>query len=63
MIDIVADRPALVRRSGRLAWFTIAWNAVECVTGIVAGLVIGPIALARAGAEHWRADKIDDCCP
>ena len=53
MSDIVTDRPALVRRSGRLAWFTIAWNAVEGVAGIVAGLVAGSIALVGFGVDSY----------
>lgn len=53
MSDIVAGRPELVRRSGRLAWFTIAWNAVEGATGIVAGLAAGSIALVGFGVDSY----------
>jgi divalent metal cation (Fe/Co/Zn/Cd) transporter len=53
MSDIVADRTALVRRSRRLSWFTIAWNAIEGVTGIAAGLVAGSIALLGFGVDSY----------
>lgn len=53
MSDIVAGRPALVRRSGQLARFTIAWNSVEGVTGIMAGLLAGSIALVGFGVDSY----------
>ena len=44
------DRPALVRRGRGLAWFTIAWNAIEGIAGIAAGVAAGSIALVGFGA-------------
>lgn len=47
------DRSALVRRGVFLAWFTIAWNAVEGVAGIVAGVAAGSIALVGFGVDSY----------
>lgn len=35
------DRAGLVRRGQKLAWFTIAWNALEGIAGIAAGIAAG----------------------
>lgn len=59
------DRPALVRRGLILNWLTIAYNAVEAVISISAGLVAGSVALVgfgidsvieltASGAAQWR---------
>jgi divalent metal cation (Fe/Co/Zn/Cd) transporter len=54
MIDpLVADRPALVRRGQWLAWFTIAWNAIEGIAGIAAGIAAGSIALVGFGVDSY----------
>jgi len=49
----LARRPELVRRGRRLAWFTIAWNAVEGVAGIGAGVAAGSIALLGFGVDSY----------
>jgi divalent metal cation (Fe/Co/Zn/Cd) transporter len=48
-----SDREPLVRRGRLLAWFTIAWNTVEGVAGIAAGLVAGSIALVGFGVDSY----------
>jgi divalent metal cation (Fe/Co/Zn/Cd) transporter len=50
---LLVDRPALVRRGRWLAWFTIAWNAIEGVAGIVAGIAAGSIALVGFGVDSY----------
>lgn len=47
------DRQTLVRRGSALAWFTIAWNSIEGVAGIVSGLVAGSIALVGFGVDSY----------
>jgi divalent metal cation (Fe/Co/Zn/Cd) transporter len=42
---------ALHRRALRLEWFTVAWNIVEAVVAIGAGVVAGSIALVAFGAD------------
>jgi divalent metal cation (Fe/Co/Zn/Cd) transporter len=49
---IVASRVDQLRRRGLvLAWLTIAWNAVEAVVAITAGVVAGSIALVGFGFD------------
>ncbi|CAN5543037.1 cation transporter [soil metagenome] len=46
-------RQALVRRGVWLAWFTIAWNSVEGIVGIVSGIAAGSIALIGFGVDSY----------
>jgi divalent metal cation (Fe/Co/Zn/Cd) transporter len=59
------SRPALVRRGLALNWLTIAYNVVEAVVAIGAGVVTGSVALlgfgldsvievTASGAAQWR---------
>jgi divalent metal cation (Fe/Co/Zn/Cd) transporter len=48
-----ADRDALVRRGVLLAWFTIAWNSLEGIAGIAAGIIAGSIALVGFGVDSY----------
>jgi divalent metal cation (Fe/Co/Zn/Cd) transporter len=45
------DRPAVVRRGQRLTWATIAYNSLEAVLSIGAGLAAGSIALVGFGFD------------
>lgn len=49
----LSERGALVRRGRWLAWFTIAWNTIEGVAGIAAGVVAGSIALVGFGVDSY----------
>ncbi len=53
MTSSVLDRRHLVRRGLILAWFTIAWNSIEGVAGIVSGIVAGSIALVGFGVDSY----------
>ena len=53
MTAAVRDRGALVRRGVLLAWFTIAWNSIEGIAGIVSGIVAGSIALVGFGVDSY----------
>jgi divalent metal cation (Fe/Co/Zn/Cd) transporter len=46
-----ARREKLHRRGLRLEWFTVAWNVVEAVVAIGAGLVVGSVALVGFGVD------------
>jgi cation diffusion facilitator family transporter len=48
-----ARREALHRRGVRLEWFTVAWNVVEGVVAIGAGLVTGSVSLIGFGADSF----------
>lgn len=47
----IPDRPAIVRRGQRLTWATIAYNSLEAVLSIGAGLVAGSVALVGFGFD------------
>jgi divalent metal cation (Fe/Co/Zn/Cd) transporter len=47
----VGDRASLVRRGRRLEYFTIAYNSLEGLIAVVAGLMAGSIALVGFGFD------------
>lgn len=52
-MDSVIDRRPFVRRGKHLEYFTIAWNAVEGVVGVVAGVLAGSISLVGFGVDSF----------
>jgi divalent metal cation (Fe/Co/Zn/Cd) transporter len=48
---LVATRPALVRRGLWLNYITIAYNTLEAVVSVAAGLVAGSVALVGFGVD------------
>ncbi|MFN2399508.1 MAG: cation diffusion facilitator family transporter [Gemmatimonadaceae bacterium] len=46
-----SDRPALVRRSQRLNYATMAYNSLEGIVSVTAGLLAGSIALVGFGFD------------
>jgi hypothetical protein len=50
---VTPTRPELVRRGQRLEYFTVAWNSVEALVSIVAGLIAGSVSLVAFSA--WTA--------
>jgi divalent metal cation (Fe/Co/Zn/Cd) transporter len=51
MIELAADRTALARQGGRLEYFTIAWNCIEGLIGVGAGLLAVSISLVAFGID------------
>lgn len=49
--DVVVDRRRLLDRGVRLEILTIAWNAIEAIVAIGAGLAAGSIALVGFGLD------------
>lgn len=49
--DPGTERPRLIRRAQRLAWFGIAWHVAEAAIAVAAGLAAGSIALVGFGAD------------
>jgi divalent metal cation (Fe/Co/Zn/Cd) transporter len=45
------ERTALVRHGQRLEYFSIAWNSLEGVGGVVAGVLAGSVSLIGFGAD------------
>ena len=48
---IVIDRAATARRGRRLEYFTIAWNSVEAIVALIAGLAAGSVSLVGFGTD------------
>jgi divalent metal cation (Fe/Co/Zn/Cd) transporter len=46
-----ARRPVIVRRGQRLEYFTLAWNSLEALVSMTAGIVAGSVALVGFGAD------------
>jgi len=51
--ETTIDRVGLVGRGRRLEYFTIAWNSLEGVVAVVAGLVAGSISLVGFGIDSF----------
>jgi divalent metal cation (Fe/Co/Zn/Cd) transporter len=49
----VLDRAAIVRHGRRLEYFTIAWNALEGLIAVFAGVVAGSISLVGFGIDRF----------
>ena len=50
---VVLDRRELVRHGRRLEYFTIAWNTVEGLVAVAAGLIAGSISLVGFGIDSF----------
>lgn len=66
----LARKRHLHRRALRLEYFTVAWNVIEAIVAIVAGLIAGSVALIGFGADSgievisglallWRLRRAD----
>ena len=53
MVEGVIDRPAVAKRGKRLEYFTIAWNCLEGLVGVVAGAIAGSISLVGFGIDSF----------
>ena len=53
MVEVTLDRPRIAKRGVRLSYFTIAWNSLEGLIGVVAGLVAGSISLVGFGIDSF----------
>lgn len=51
LVHVPPDRDTPVKRGKRLEYFTIAFTALEAVTGIGAGLIAGSISLSGFGSD------------
>ena len=49
----VIDRAATARHGRRLEYFTIAWNCLEGLVAVIAGLVAGSISLVGFGLDSF----------
>jgi len=49
--SITADRELALQRGRRLEYFTVAWNSLEAIASIAAGVLAGSIALVGFGLD------------
>jgi divalent metal cation (Fe/Co/Zn/Cd) transporter len=49
--DSAIDRASLVRRGRRLEYLTLAWNSLEAIAALVAGIVAASISLVGFGID------------
>jgi len=47
----IKERAALVETGKRLQYFTIVWNSLEALVGVVSGLIAGSISLVGFGFD------------
>lgn len=52
-MDVALDRQRAVARGKRLEYFTIAWNTLEGLVGVGAGVVAGSISLVGFGIDSF----------
>src|SRR5438270_7851377 len=52
-MDTTLDRQQIALRGKRLEYFTIAWNSLEGLVGIAAGIVAGSISLVGFGIDSF----------
>ena len=53
MAELVLSRQAIAQRGRRLEYFTIAWNSLEGIVAVVAGVIAGSISLVGFGVDSF----------
>jgi divalent metal cation (Fe/Co/Zn/Cd) transporter len=53
MVELALDRRVFVQRGKRLEYFTIAWNSLEGIVAVVAGILAGSISLVGFGVDSF----------
>jgi len=53
MIELTMDRQGFARRGKRLEYFTIAWNSLEGIVAVGAGILAGSISLVGFGVDSF----------
>ena len=53
MAELAAARQIFARRGKRLEYFTVAWNSIEGLIAVVAGIVAGSISLVGFGMDSF----------
>ena len=51
--SVVLERGAIVQRGRRLEYFTIAWNTLEGLVAIAAGVIAGSVSLVGFGIDSF----------
>ena len=52
-MDVLANRPVIVRRGRNLEYLTVAWNALEGLLAVTLGTIAGSISLMGFGLDSF----------
>jgi divalent metal cation (Fe/Co/Zn/Cd) transporter len=53
MVELALEREIFARHGKRLEYFTIAWNSLEGIIAVVAGILAGSISLVGFGVDSF----------
>ncbi|PYT61466.1 MAG: hypothetical protein DMG46_04245 [Acidobacteria bacterium] len=53
MVELALERHVFAQRGKRLEYFTIAWNSLEGIVAVVAGVIAGSISLVGFGVDSF----------
>jgi hypothetical protein len=53
MNELTIRRPTLAHRGRRLEYFTIAWNSLEGLVAVAAGIIAGSVSLVAFGRDSF----------
>ena len=53
MMELALERQAIAQRGKRLEYFTIAWNTLEGLVAVAAGMMAGSISLVGFGVDSF----------
>ncbi len=53
MTKLVLTRHVMARRGKRLEYFTVAWNCLEGIVAVAAGVIAGSISLVGFGVDSF----------
>src|SRR5437899_736247 len=53
MVELALERQAVAQRGKRLEYFTIAWNTLEGLVAVAAGMMAGSISLVGFGIDSF----------
>src|SRR5437870_3747933 len=53
MMELALGRDAMVQRGRRLEYFTVAWNSLEGIVAVLAGVFAGSISLVGFGVDSF----------
>src|SRR2546428_6822252 len=53
MMELALGRDAMVQRGRRLEYFTVAWNSLEGIVAVLAGVFAGSISLVGCGVDGF----------
>jgi hypothetical protein len=53
IVELTMDRRVFAQRGKRLEYFAIAWNSLEGIVAVVAGILAGSISRVGIGVDNF----------